>query len=363
MNEAAVRRIGLALALGVLAGCAATNPDDDPRQAHHRPDGFVNRYGPAGGKPLAEFLRWQRERARDGLPKAPSAAVDGYAGFPVVRPDLALLHANRRGPQTTVTWIGHATLFVQIGGRNLLFDPVFSERASPVSFAGPARRVPLPVRLDELPPIDLVLISHNHYDHLDAPTIARLLAQPGGAPRFVAPLGVDRWLRRAGAGRVDRFDWWDRMHIDGLEVHLTPAQHWSTRTPWDRNATLWGGWVVRTPQFSFWFSGDTGYSPDFLDIGRRFGGFDLAAIPVGAYEPRLFMKDQHVNPREAVQVMLDVGAHEAIGVHWGTFELTDEPLDAPLVELPRALDALGVARDRFLLFRHGQTRVYPPRAR
>jgi len=357
------RRLAGALLAGVLAACAAPNPYYDPARAHHRPDGFVNRYGPAGGKPLAEFLRWQRDRLRDGLPQAPSESVAGYAGFPVVRPDLALLHANRRGDRITVTWIGHATLFVQIGGRNLLFDPVFSERASPVSFAGPLRRVPLPVTLDELPPIDLVLISHNHYDHLDAATIARLLAQPGGAPRFVAPLGVDLWLRRAGAERVERFDWWDRLPIDGLDIHFTPAQHWSTRTPWDRNRTLWGGWVVQTPAFSFWFSGDTGYSPDFLDIGRQFGGFDLAAIPVGAYEPRWFMKDQHVNPREAVQVMLDVRAREALGVHWGTFEVTDEPLDAPLIELPRALDALGVARGRFVLYRHGETRVYEPRAR
>lgn len=348
----------MAMAVG-LTSCAATNPDYDPAKAHHRPDGFVNLHGPAGGKPLSEFLRWQAARIADGLPKPPSEAVSGYAGFPVVKPDLARLHANARGPQVTVTWIGHATVFVQIGGRNLLFDPVFSGRASPLAFAGPARRVALPVTLDELPRIDLVLISHNHYDHLDAATVARLQAQPGGPPQFVAPLGVDRWLRDAGITRVQRFDWWDRHEVEGLEVHFTPAQHWSSRTPWDRNTTLWGGWVVRTPGFSFWFSGDTGYSADFIEIGRRFGGFDLAAIPVGSYEPRWFMKDQHVNPEEAVRVMLDARAREAIGVHWGTFELTDEPLDAPLIELPRALDALGVPRERFVLFRHGETRVYP----
>ena len=365
MGGAAVRRAArvaamtaVAAAAATLAGCGTTNPDHDPSRSHHRPGGFVNAYGPAGGKPFSDFLRWQFERLRDGLPAPPSRAVAGYAGFPVVRPDLALLHENRRGPRTTVTWIGHATLFVQIGGRNLLFDPVFSERASPVSWAGPRRRVALPATLDELPRIDLVLISHSHYDHLDAATVARLQAQPGGPPQFVAPLGVDRWLRAAGVTRVQRFDWWDRHEIEGLEVHLTPAQHWSARTPWDRNTTLWGGWVVRTPGFSFWFSGDTGYSPDFADIARRFGGFDLAAIPVGSYEPRWFMKDQHVNPEEAVRIMLDAGAREAIGVHWGTFELTDEPLDEPMIELPRALDALGVPRDRFVLFRHGETRVY-----
>jgi len=212
--------------------------------------------------------------------------------------------------------------------------------------------------LDELPPIDVVLVSHNHYDHLDRPTVKALLRQAGGQPLFVAPLGVDRWLRAEGALRVEGLDWWDERRIGGAELHLTPAHHWSSRTPFDRNDTLWGGFVVRTPEFSFWYSGDTGYSPDFHDIRKRFGGFDLAVIPVGSYEPRWFMREQHVNPREAVQVFLDSGAREAIGVHWGTFELTDEPLDEPLIELPKALDALGVSRDRFVLFRHGETRVY-----
>jgi L-ascorbate metabolism protein UlaG (beta-lactamase superfamily) len=355
-------RIAAVVAAGSVSACAAVNPDFDPTRPHHRPDGFVNRYGPPGGKPFAEFVRWQRERARDGLPKPPSTHMAGYDGFPVVRPDLDRLHANARGPEITVTWIGHATVFVQIGGLNLLFDPVFSDRASPLAFAGPPRRVPLPVRLDELPRIDLVLISHNHYDHLDRATVRMLLAQPGGAPRFLAPLGVDRWLREAGATQVDRFDWWDGLVVEGLQVDFTPAQHWSSRTPWDRNATLWGGFVVRVPGFSFWFSGDTGYSPDFRDIAERFGGFDLAAIPVGSYEPRWFMAEQHVNPAEAVQVFLDVKAREAIGVHWGTFELTDEPLDAPIGDLAQALDARGVPRERFALWRHGETRRYRVRA-
>jgi L-ascorbate metabolism protein UlaG (beta-lactamase superfamily) len=354
------RWIGAASVAGLLSACAPVNPYYDASRAHHRPGGFANNYGPAGGRPFAEFARWQYERTRDALPAAPFGAGAGYAGFPVVRPDLALLHANHRGDTVTVTWIGHATLLLQIGGRNLLIDPIFSDRASPVSFAGPKRRVPLPVRLDELPPIDAVLVSHNHYDHLDRETLRMLQAQPGGPPRFVVPLGIDRWLKGEGITRVDRLDWWDVLRVDGLEIHLTPAQHWSSRSPWDRNTTLWGGFVVRTPGFSFWYSGDTGYSADFRDIGARFGGFDLVAIPVGAYAPRWFMKDQHVDPMEAVQVFKDVGAREGVGVHWGTFELTDEPLDAPIAALREALDALGVARERFVLYRHGETRVYEP---
>jgi L-ascorbate metabolism protein UlaG (beta-lactamase superfamily) len=346
-----------------LAGCGTANPYYDPDRPHHRPDGFTNVGGPAGGRPLGEFLRWQRERIRDGLPKPPSTHVAGYAGFPVVRPDLALLAANVGGERVTVTWIGHATLLLQIGGRTLLLDPVFSERASPLGFAGPVRRVPLPATLDELPRIDVVLISHNHYDHLDAGTVRRLDAQPGGPPLFVVPLGVDLWLQAEGMRRVARMDWWDTLRIDGLEVVLTPAQHWSARTPWDRNATLWGGFAVRAPGFTFWYSGDTGYAPIFGEIARRIGPIDLAAIPVGSYEPRWFMKDQHANPEEAVRILLDVGAREGIGVHWGTFELTDESLDAPLGELPKALDALGGARERFVLFRHGETRTYPSRPR
>ncbi|HYF61033.1 MAG TPA: MBL fold metallo-hydrolase [Burkholderiaceae bacterium] len=358
----AARRLPIAaLALAaLLAGCATGNPDFDPSKPHHRPDGFTNVDGPRGGRPLAEFLRWQVGRLREGLPRAPAA---GYAAFPVVRPDLALLHANRRGERVSVTWLGHATLLLQIGGRTVLIDPVFSERASPLPWAGPRRRVPLPARLDELPAIDVVLVSHDHYDHLDAPTVRALIAQPGGAPLFVAPLGVDRWLREAGAPRVARLDWWDALRVDGLEIVLTPAQHWSARTPFDRNTRLWGGFAVRTPAFSFWYSGDTGYAPVFAEIGRRLGGFDLAAIPVGAYEPRWFMKDQHVDPGEALRILDDVGAREAIGVHWGTFELTDEPLDAPAAALAAAMDARRVPRERFVLFRHGETRLYPPRGR
>jgi L-ascorbate metabolism protein UlaG (beta-lactamase superfamily) len=356
MTLAPKRRIASVALLGaVITGAASANPYFDPSRAHHRADGFVNNYGPPGGKPLSDLLKWFHERSSNGLPRAPSTHVDGYA-FPVIRPDLDFLRANR--DEVSVTWIGHSTLFLQLGGLNILTDPHFSARAFMVQFAGPQRMGTLPVRLDELPRVDLVLISHNHYDHLDLDTVLALCAQPGGSPLFVAPLGVDLWLRAQGIERVERFDWWEEKRLLGMDVHFVPAQHWSSRTPWDRNSTLWGGWVLKTADFSFYFAGDTGYSKDFEDIGARFGGFDLAAIPVGGYLPRWFMKEQHVNPEEAVRIHLDVKARRSIGIHWGTFELTDEPLDEPIGELPAARRAHGVPAEDFVLFRHGETRVY-----
>ena len=356
----------LAASLALVAALAATacsdmNPYFDPAKPHHRADGFVNSDGSSANKPPSALLQWFYERWRDDLPPVPSRYVDGYAGFPVDRPDVAWLQANRT--QTAVTWIGHATLLVQMGGINVLTDPHFSERTFAVQWAGPKRRVPLPMQLAELPHIDLVVISHNHYDHLDRDTVRALNEQPGGAPWFAVPLGIDRWLREQGITNVQAFDWWDRQPAPtapAVSVHFVPAHHWSSRTPTDRNRTLWGGWVVKAPEFSFYFAGDTGYSADFVEIGRRFPGLDLAAIPVGAYEPRWFMKAQHVNPVEAVQIHRDLGVRQSIGIHWGTFDLTDEPIDAPIGALPAARDAAGVAPDAFILLRHGETRMFEP---
>jgi L-ascorbate metabolism protein UlaG (beta-lactamase superfamily) len=342
--------------VGLMMSCSAVNPYFEAGKPHHKPDGFTNTYGPAGGKPLKELLTWFSDRAREGLPKAPDTLFANYR-FPVQQPDLDLLKSNRSA--VTATWVGHATVFMQIGGLNILTDPHFSERTFMVQFAGPKRRAPLPVTLQDLPAIDLVLISHNHYDHLDRSTVQALLKQ-SPQPLFVAPLGIDLWLRNEGAQRVERFDWWDERSLLGATVTFVPAQHWSSRSPFDRNKTLWGGWVVRKDDFSFYFAGDSGYSKDFADIGKKFGGFDFSLIPVGAYEPRWFMKDQHVNPMEAVQAHRDVGSRLTMGIHWGTFELTDEPLDQPVADLADALKAQAVPPDRFVLFQHGETRILRP---
>ena len=350
----------LAAALAFTA-CSDMNPYFDPTQPHHRADGFINSDGTSANKSLGDLTKWLYERWRDDLPPAPGQYVNGYDGFPVEVPDLAWLKANRTQP--AVTWVGHATLLVQLGGINVLTDPHFSERTSAVQWAGPKRRVPLPMQLTDLPHIDLVVISHNHYDHLDRDTVLALNRQAGGPPLFAVPLGIERWLREEGITNVKAFDWWGQQPLPvapAVSVHFVPAHHWSSRTPTDRNRTLWGGWVVQAPDFSFYFAGDTGYSTDFVEIGRRFPKLDLAAIPVGAYEPRWFMKAQHVNPTEAVQIHQDLGVRQSIGIHWGTFDLTDEPMDAPIGALPAARSAAGVPADAFTLLRHGQTKTFEP---
>ena len=309
---------------------------------------------------------------RNRLPPAPTLPI------PQSEPDLQLLARNAlagAGMIPTVTWIGHATVLVQSGGINVLTDPIFSKRASPVPFAGPARHQPPGVSLDQLPHVDVVVISHNHYDHLDRDSVLALANQPGGAPLFLVPIGLKAWLARAGITRAVELDWWDAHVFTGadgrqVEFHLTPAQHWSARSLGDRNKTLWGAWAVLGDDFHWFFTGDTGYSQDFSDARRRFaarqtddlgGGFDIALVAVGACLPRWFMELQHVDIAEAVQLHLDLGAKLSLGIHWGTFALADEPLDQPLHELQNARHSKGVATDAFFLLPIGGMRRLAPR--
>ena len=364
-----------------LTGCATVNPYFDSTKKHHTPTGFINNYPVQPVPSVSEIISWQVSKIRRGGTPKPSEFVNGYEGFPVLKPDLQALFDNcedkhlqsvGRCKAVSITWIGHATALVQLGGLNILTDPMFSERTSFTQLLGPKRKVKVPVSLQALPRIDLVLISHNHFDHLDENTVRALEAQAGGPPIFAVPLGVDFLMKDFGASRVERFDWWDSQSLLGLDVTFVPAQHWSSRSLTDRNATLWGGWFIKektslhtstststaTPAKSLYFAGDTGYSKDFTDIGRRVGPIDFALIPVGAYEPRSRMRDQHVNPDEAVQIHRDVGAKFSMGIHWGTFELTDEPLDQPIGDLAKALIKYRVSSDEFVLFKHGQTQFF-----
>ena len=337
-----------------------------PPPVHHRGDGFQNNYIEFEPQGLGPLLRWKLAAARQGLPKPPDAPT------PRVAPDLAFLLANAAGGEAmepAAAWIGHATVLLQMGGRTFITDPVFSDRSSPLSFAGPKREGPPGLTAAELPHVDVVLVSHNHYDHLDSASVKALAAQRGGPPLFVVALGLKAWFADIGIEHVVELDWWQSATVGSNEVFFVPAQHWSGRTLADRMKTLWGGYAVFAPDFQAFFAGDTAYSKDFADIHGRFAerhggadrGFDLALIPVGAYEPRWFMREQHVNPAEAVQIHLDLVARRSVGIHWGTFQLTDEPLDAPPRALAAAARERGLADDAFTVMAIGETRRYPRR--
>jgi N-acyl-phosphatidylethanolamine-hydrolysing phospholipase D len=352
-----------------LTACTTVNDDYNPAKKHHRPEGFQNNYTAATDKSQAEFLRWQLARMRDGLPKPPEKPT------PVVAADMKFVSANQGAEQEpAITWIGHATMLVQMGGLNILTDPIFSQRASPVQFAGPKRYQPPGIALKDLPRIDVVLLSHNHYDHLDTASVKALNQQSGGAPLFIVPLGVKKWFAAEGITNVQQMDWWDKQTVKTatgqVDVHFTPVQHWSARSLGDRRATLWGGYALFAPDFHAYFSGDSGYSKDFSDTRERFaslqteqlgGGFDMALIAVGAYEPRWFMKEQHVNPEEAVQIHLDLRAKRSVGIHWGTFDLTDESLDQPPKDLAAARAAKKLPQEAFDVMAIGQTLKLPRR--
>ena len=330
----------------VIAACHS-NPHYNPMKTHHTPDGFRNNYPHT---PKQSFWKWQWQRWTKGIPADPEA---GY-NFPLLKPDAVFLAANRTRP--TLTWIGHATFLLQLGGVNVLTDPHLTERASPLSFAGPKRHVAPGLDFESLPHVDVVVISHNHYDHLDRDTVRRLNRQADGPPMFFVPLALKAWFRDEGITNVTELDWWESRDYMGLALHLAPVQHWSQRKPWDRDRTLWGAWVIEHSQMRLLFGGDFGYSQDIADIGKRFGSFDLAALPIGAYEPRWFMRIMHANPEEAVRAHRDLNARYSVGMHWGTFRLTDERLDEPPRKLAEALAAAGIRPERFFLMKHGETR-------
>jgi L-ascorbate metabolism protein UlaG (beta-lactamase superfamily) len=250
------------------------------------------------------------------------------------------------GPdEVVVTLVGHATFLIQAAATNVLIDPMYSERASPVPFAGP-RRVRVPgVRFDDLPTISLVLLSHNHYDHCDLRTL-QLLEQRFHPP-VVTPLGNGRLLRSAGVRRVEEIDWWETASAAPLPITLTPAQHFSARSMFDRNRALWGGFLIEAGGRRIFFAGDTGYGPHFREIAVRLGPVDLALLPIGAYEPRWFMKDIHMHPAEAVQAHLDLASRQSIAMHFGVFQLTPEGIEEPVRELTNALRERGVPAERF----------------
>jgi N-acyl-phosphatidylethanolamine-hydrolysing phospholipase D len=269
--------------------------------------------------------------------------------------DGTFLRHNARHSVPTVTWIGHSTVLVQMDGVTFLTDPIWSDTAGPASGLGARRLVPPPLALDDLPPIDFVVVSHSHYDHADLPTL-RTLAERGA--RIFVPLRLGKVLRDEGITAVTELDWWESAPFERLTVHCVPARHWSRRGLFDENETLWSGWVVAGPTRRFYFAGDTGTTASFATIGERLGPFGLAALPIGAYEPVAMMQTVHLNPEEAVSAALEVRAERVLAVHWGTFDLTDEPPDQPPARLHREVARRGLDGTRFRTPPLGETQEW-----
>jgi L-ascorbate metabolism protein UlaG (beta-lactamase superfamily) len=268
-----------------------------------------------------EIVRWgvgdRLLRRRRPNPPGPPALV--------VAPDLDRVHNDLQSPW--LLWIGHASFLLSLQGRRLLIDPVLSHHAGVVY----RRHLPPALTIDQLPPIDAVLVTHNHYDHLDAATIRSLPADL----RLVVPRGLGGWMRRRGRSRVDELDWWQDLQIGGVRVTLVPAVHWSRRGVFDTNRVLWGGYVVAGDGVAVYHSGDTAAGNCFAEISRRFRGLDAALLPVGSYEPAWFMERHHLNPEQACRAFLESGAQRFVPMHWGTFQLTDEPLCEPAERVRR----------------------------
>jgi N-acyl-phosphatidylethanolamine-hydrolysing phospholipase D len=326
--------------------------------SHHKPGGgFRNPWPGSVEHGLGGVLKWLVGRARNG--------TFGFRvrGTPPISLAPSPVAAQPDSGECRLTWIGHSTFLVQVGGLNVLTDPVFAERASPVRFAGPQRLAPPGLGIDSLPPIDLVLQSHDHYDHLDVDAI-RVLARRSASTVWCAPLGVASRLRGLGVRRIAECDWLATAEpVSGARVACIPARHFSGRSLRERDATLWCGWTLSAGTRRVYFVGDSAFHPDFASIGEREGPFDAVLMPIGAYDPRWFMSAVHMNPEEAVAAFMALRsthpAHPCVmaAMHWGTFVLSDEPVDEPPRRARVAWKSNGLDDDALWVFAPGETKV------
>ena len=300
---------------------------------------------PSAGRGLLPILRWRLGGTRAAWP---TAIVDPPPeGDPRDEPPA---------DGVALTFLGHAGFLLRLPGLTILTDPVFSERCSPVSWAGPKRARPPGRRLDALPRIDLVLVSHNHYDHLDLPSLSAIVARD--APAFVTPLGNAALLAKAGATRITELDWWQSHRVGDAAITATPARHFSARTPFDGRRALWSGFMIEQAPMRVLFAGVSGDGPHWGEINRRLGAPDLALLPIGAYDPRSLMAPVHMDPEEAVGAHLSLGAHRSVGMHFGTFQLTDEPIDEPERRLAACCRDHGLPMETFTTLGCGDTRRF-----
>jgi len=341
----------LFLLLFLLFFCATAFSQDSLMQfkAHHAKKGFRNPYPGfenQGYKSLTKWLIWDRL-----INNSQNELVDTMK-FEMAENNPEWLINNKSS--FSVTWVGHSTLLIQMDGLNILTDPMWGERASPVSFAGPKRFVEPGIDFEDLPKIDIVIISHNHYDHLDTETIENL----GNGPLYLIPLGLASYFEGLNISNYQELDWWEEIKFNNIRFVCTPSQHFSGRNLFDRDKTLWCSWVINGSA-KVYFTGDSGYFPGFKQIGKKYGPFDLAAIPIGSYSPSWFMKSVHTDPREAIDIYNDLGAKYFLPIHWGTFQLSDEPVKEPPLILKKEIANRKLDPSRFKILKHGETFILP----
>jgi N-acyl-phosphatidylethanolamine-hydrolysing phospholipase D len=337
--------------LVVLVACASAGTEGVAGRlpAHHVAGGGFRNLDPAFSRPSG-WTRWtfilRRSWQNLTAPRAfdaPRVANDGAALRAVPAP-------------AALTWIGHATLLVQVDGLAILTDPQWSERAGPTSWIGPRRLSPPGLAFESLPHVDVVVVSHDHFDHLDLPTVRRLAATHD--PLLLGPLGLKAWFRDNGMGHVEELDWWQEYEHRGVRFVCVPAQHFSQRSLWDGSRRLWASWVIAGRERRLYFGGDTGYFDGFKEAGRRLGPFDVAALAIGAYTPAEIMKAVHTTPEEAVQAFVDLDARAMLGIHWGTFDLAEEPLDEPPVRMRADFERRRLDPARAWILKIGETRLW-----
>lgn len=303
------------------------NPYYDPNKSHHTIKGFQN--PEPLDIPIMRVLKWLKERWTTKAPRLPNGGYEQFIKDWMIKP-------NFPNNGDYVTWFGHCSLYFNLDNIGVLTDPVFSERASFLNWLGPKRKTPSPINIQEIPTLQYVLISHEHYDHLDYQTVMQL-HQHFPDLTFIVPLGLERWFYKKGIQNVIALDWWDHFDINqNIRITATPAQHWSNRDPFSRNRNLWCGYMITHKDKNHYFAGDTAYAKNLLEIGQQFN-IDYGYMPIGCYAPEWFMGYQHISPKDSVRLHTELKIKQSIGIHWGVFALGDEAFDETPIQIKTAL--------------------------